>query len=32
VLMGVPNDIFRGIVGATVIISSVINMYITRQE
>lgn len=32
VLMGVPNDIFRGIVGATVILSVVINMYITRQE
>lgn len=32
VLMGVPNDIFRGVVGAMIILSVVINMYITRQE
>jgi simple sugar transport system permease protein len=32
VLMGVPNDIFRGIVGATIIISVVINRYIGQEE
>ena len=32
VLMGVPNDIFRGVVGAIVIVSVVINMYFTQQE
>ena len=32
VLMGVPNDIFRGVVGAIIIVSVVLNMYFSQQE
>jgi simple sugar transport system permease protein len=32
VLMGVPNDVFRGIVGTIIIASVVANTYLGRQE